>query len=104
MFLFECCGGSPIRYAEVSLDCPQQPATMVTPEGNNRVRRTRRLDVEVSQTDVEDFEVTAFTASSYVRWGLKVRYFVTGHAPAWLELTRISAQLVRRKVVASSGR
>jgi len=85
-FISECCGGSSIRYAEVSLDCPQQPATMVTPNGKNPERRTRQLDLQVSRTDVENFEVTAWTTSSYVRWGLMVRY-VSPDREGWLEVT-----------------
>ena len=90
MFSVDGGGRGSVRFAEVDLDCPQQPATLVTIVGDppdDRVHHSRQLDLEVSETDVENLEVTAYTSSSYVRWGLEVRYVVVGAAaPAWFRM------------------
>jgi hypothetical protein len=79
-FVPEQGGGVFVRFVEANLDCPRHPAVLVVP--NRRTgqitRRTTSIDLQVSRSEVEELEVTAFTNRSYVRWGLEVTFVADG--------------------------
>ncbi len=89
MFLPEVGSGILVRYAEASLDCPERPATFFVPDPQTGelMSRTSRVDLEVSRTEVEEVELTVYTTSSYVRWGLRISYVIPGDGSQTMQLS-----------------
>ncbi|MBA3233027.1 MAG: adenylate/guanylate cyclase domain-containing protein [Propionibacteriales bacterium] len=79
-FLPEQGGGVSVRFVQANLDCPQHAATLLVPDPKTFeiTQRTTSIDLQVSSSDVEELEVTVFSARSYVRWGLEVTYVSQG--------------------------
>ncbi len=79
-FLPEQGAGVSVRFVEANLDCPAQPALLLIPDAKTGqiIRRTTSIDLLVSRSEVEELEVTVYSYSSYVRWGLQVTYVSQG--------------------------
>ncbi len=70
--------GATVRYFEANLDCAQP---ILVPMGGNLAARkdpTTALDLQVSQLDKEQLEITAYSPRRYVRWALNITYVFDG--------------------------
>jgi hypothetical protein len=67
-------GGTEIRRFVVDLDEQTPRALLVLPPSDGQARLLESCSFTVSDTDIEHFEVTAFTTSRSYSWGIDVAY------------------------------
>jgi class 3 adenylate cyclase len=78
-----------VRYLQASLDCPSRPATLLEYDdaSGKLLRRTRRLDLQVSADDREQIELTVSTARSFIRWGVEITFIPPGESARTTRVT-----------------